>query len=529
MSIVVAEGVVQITADAKGIPRAISDQISGDTAGPKSAGMSIGRSIFGGVVAAGAALGGAKLVTDFFGGAITGASDLNETVSKSGVIFGSAGADVLSWSENAAKAMGMSKSAALDAAGGFGNIFTQIGFSKDAAAGMSESWVQMASDFASFNNLDPASVIDAMQAATRGEYDSLQAIIPNISAARVETEAMTMTGKAHADQLTATDKALAIQKIMLQDGAAAQGDYERTAGGVANTQRTLTASLEDQQTKLGTALLPMWSNFLGFLTTTAIPVLSTIVGWISQNAEWLGPLSIAIGIATAAMWLFNAAAAANPIGLVIGLIAGLVAGLIWVATQTTFFQDTWKTATAVVGAVVGWLGNIFGTVMKGIGAALNWVWQNAVMPVANFITGAFNAIGSTVQSVFGGIGKFIGDVFHNIVGVIKGPINTVISFLNQAIDGANIVGKSFGINIPHIPMLARGSTNAPDMFIAGEAGPELIVGKGGARVYPADQTRSMLGASGNGVTIGEININEARDPLGSAGRISREVKTWRSR
>ena len=43
-------------------------------------------------------------------------------------------------------------------------------------------------------------------------------------------------------------------------------------------------------------------------------------------------------------------------------------------------------------------------------------------------------------------------------------------------------------------MLAKGSKNTPDTFIAGEAGPELITNAPGRTVFTADQTRNILAA-----------------------------------
>lgn len=41
---------------------------------------------------------------------------------------------------------------------------------------------------------------------------------------------------------------------------------------------------------------------------------------------------------------------------------------------------------------------------------------------------------------------------------------------------------------------ASGTTNAGDIFIAGEDGPELIVGKAGSTVFPADETERIISA-----------------------------------
>jgi hypothetical protein len=501
-------------------------------------------------------------------------------------------------------------------------MFTQLGWTSQAAADLSKNTVQVAADLGSFRNLPTADVADRISAALRGEYDSLQALIPNINAARVEQEAMAATGKTSAAQLTAQEKAAATLAIVQRDGAAAMGDFARTSDGAANKAKIATAQFENQQAKLGQQLLPAWQGFLGFLSDTAIPVFGQVVTWVGKNADTVLMLAgvvagtaAAYGIATAAgalyksfqvasaaatggltvaQWALNAAMSANPIGIVVVAIGALVAGIVWVATQTTFFQDVWATATSVIGTAATWLWeNAIGPVFTAIGdiftwvyesiivpvvtgiliyvgiwagiitwlwgavispifgliggiftwvynsiivpvvagisayinmlgavftwlwvnaispafnavaAGFNWVWGSIISPIVGFISGAIRTVGSTVSSVFGGIAGFIGGAFQSVVGVIRGPINAIISLVNGAISSINklsvtipdwvpgVGGQTFGVNLPRIPMLARGSASSPGTFIAGENGPELITGARGSRVYPADQTRRM--------------------------------------
>ena len=270
--IVLAEGVVEVTADAKGVPRAIAKDIEDGESVTRAAGDKIGRQVFGGIIGAWAAIGGTQIIGDFFQGSITGASDLNETLSKSSAIFGDNASAIESFGNNAARNVGLSKEAAIAAAAGFGDMFSQIGFATDAAAAMSQQVVIAAADLGSFNNLETADVADRISAAFRGEYDSLQAVIPNINAARVESMALSQTGKTLASDLTAAEKATAVLSIVQQDGARAMGDFAKTADGAANSQKIATAQMEDQQAKLGGLLLPAWTGFLGFLNDEAIPV-----------------------------------------------------------------------------------------------------------------------------------------------------------------------------------------------------------------------------------------------------------------
>lgn len=243
-----------------------------------------GRVMGRGLVVGAAALTGAGYVAfNFAQGAIDKASDLSETVNKSNVIFGRNAAQMRKWARSADMNLGLAKEQALGTAATFGDMFSQIGFTSDASARMSKDVVQMAADFGSFNNLDTADVLDRISASFRGEFDSLQAIIPNINAARVQQEAMNRTGKDSADQLTAQEKALATLAILHKDGARAMGDFERTSDGLANQQKIVNAQFENASAKLGRELLPLQLEFTRWLSREGVPMLDRFAGWFSDT------------------------------------------------------------------------------------------------------------------------------------------------------------------------------------------------------------------------------------------------------
>ena len=68
------------------------------------------------------------------------------------------------------------------------------------------------------------------------------------------------------------------------------------------------------------------------------------------------------------------------------------------------------------------------------------------------------------------------------------------SVANAAIAGLGGGNADLPVAIS-IPGFAKGTTSAPDMFIAGEDGPELIVGAGGSTVYTADETSQILASA----------------------------------
>ncbi len=661
--IVLAEGVVEVTADAKGVPREIAKDIEDGESVTKKAGENVGKSVFGGIVGAWAAIGAAEKIGDFFIGSIGGASDLNETLSKSATIFGTHAGAIEAFGNSAAKNVGLSKEAAIAAAAGFGDMFLQLGFVEDQAAAMSQQVVIAAADLGSFSNLETADVADRISAAFRGEYDSLQAVIPNINAARVESEALAMSGKDQASSLTAAEKAAAVLAIVQKDGARAMGDFAKTSDGAANQQKILTAQMEDQQAKLGGLLLPAWTGFLGILNDGVIPAMSDAIDWMGENGDTMLGLAIVVGTAataywaitsamaiykayqiaataatgglTFAQWALNAAMSANPIGLIITAIAALVAGIVWVATQTTFFQDAWAWMTEAIGTAWNWLwttvlepvftaiGNVFTwiynnvimpivtgimiyiglwaavitwlwetvvspvigaigaaftwiyenvispvvgyislaiqgwglifqwlytnviqPVFAAVGAAFNWVWSNVISPVVNFITGAINNVGRVIRDVFGGIGSFIGSAFQAALNVVRGPINGIIGLVNSAIRGINslsvtipdwvpiVGGQTWGLSIPTIPMLAKGGViRSGGTVMVGERGPEILDLPRGAQVTPLDRPDARRPDGGNDAPLvaGDLVINEAEDPLGSAGRVGAELRKWRKK
>lgn len=214
---------------------------------------------------------------------VTGAaSSLNESTNKAKVIFGDAFAAVDTFASGAAQSVGMSKAAAMEATASFGNMFTQLGFTSQASADMSQSVVQMSADLGSFNNLPTADVADKISAAFRGEYDSLQALIPNINAARVEQEAMAMTGKTNAAELTAQEKAMAVLAIVQKDGAAAMGDFARTSEDAANKQKILSAQAEGLKARFGGMLAPIQELAMnGFEKLLAVG--ESFTGWLEKN------------------------------------------------------------------------------------------------------------------------------------------------------------------------------------------------------------------------------------------------------
>ncbi|NNM44598.1 hypothetical protein [Knoellia koreensis] len=223
------------------------------------------------------------------------ASDLNETTNLTGVVFGKNAKAMEDWARTSDRTLGLSQQQALESAGAFGDMFSQLEFGGDQAAAMSRQVLQLAADLGSFKNLRTEDVVERLSAAFRGEYDSLQALIPNISAARVEQEAMAETGKSSATQLTAQEKATATLAIVTKDGKNAIGDFARTQDGAANASKISAAEAANLRAELGQKLLPAYTALILFGRDQVLPFLSSVVNGFEEAADATEPLTDGIG------------------------------------------------------------------------------------------------------------------------------------------------------------------------------------------------------------------------------------------
>jgi hypothetical protein len=201
-------------------------------------------------------------VTQAIQGTIGAASDLAESTSKATVVFGESSSALIEWSKTSAAAMGLSRAQALDAAGGFGNMFNTVGLAQDASADMSQTMVQLAADMASFNNEDPSEMLVRLRAGLSGEAEPLRRFGVLLSAARVQEEAYATGIAKRGEALTEAQKVQARYSLILKDSTIQQGDFNRTSEGTANQMRILRANMANVGATIGTALLPAVSKVM---------------------------------------------------------------------------------------------------------------------------------------------------------------------------------------------------------------------------------------------------------------------------
>jgi hypothetical protein len=435
------------------------------------------------------------------GKAVSAASALNEQMSASSVTFGSNAKAVQDWSKSSAKDFGLSRTEALKAANGFGNMLTTAGLAAPKVAEFSKELVKLGGDMASFFDQDPSEMLDKLRSGLAGEAEPLRKFGINLSADAVAAEALAMglakpvkdAGKiatAHqkvtlatnayakaikehgkgSDQairagitlkgteealaravkgktptLTEAQKVQARYKLIMDQTAKAHGDFAKTATGVANSQRTAAAETENASAAFGKALLPVVSAVMGvFIRLLTFlgkypGLVQTIVGVIAALAAIIVVLNVAMTVAA-----FLASGFALPFILVAVAVIALIAAfvLLW---------KNWDKVSAALKAG-------FDKVKSAASAAFNWIkanWQTLAMIlfgpfgvafviIARYwsqITGAARSALDAIRSALSSFKAWVSGIASSI-GSIVGKIGDKFHAIGDAAHSAVASVKS---------------------------------------------------------------------------------------
>ena len=225
--------------------------------------------------------------------------------------------------------------------------------------------------------------------------------------------------------------------------------------------------------EIGKSVVGVFGQIAAFGTGKLKPMFEQVFGWAGQT------------LLPAMMNLFNESAPhiaslVTNIGTAVMNVAGIIASAI-------------QGLLPIIGNIVMAVVSIATTVGPPILQAISAIAQNIGTYIAH-IQGIFDGLIQFISGVltrnwasaWEGVKQIFGNAFGALVDLCKMPLNAVIGLINGAIRGINaIVGKgvqipkwlgggTFSLNLPEIPMLARGGfTNG--VSIAGEAGTEAVI------------------------------------------------------
>ncbi len=420
---------VKILGDASGAQKAFA-KLEKDSEGIGAKLGAVGRVI-------GTAFVGAGVAATAFGvKAVLSASDLAETMSKVGVVFGDQQKIVTNFANQMAKDFGTPKREILDAASSIGLIGKASGLSQGDAAKMSTQLAKMAADASSFYNVPLPEALQAIQSGLVGEAEPMRRFGVLLNAQAVDAEAARLGLQKVNGAYTEGAKAQARASLIMAGMTDASGDLERTQGSLANRIKELKGRAANFAADVGTKLLPVVLNamdlfekwgavlqskigpvlrtvslglralvsafqegdvtsngFVGamerlgvtfrtvfeWVKTNVVPVLESIGGFVKDN---LVPILAGLGAAVA---LLIGGAAIGGLVAILGalvaalsspivIIAALVAGVVYAYKHFEGFRDVVDmVAKFLVGTVVPAVAKVAEAVTGHLGDAVAWV------------------------------------------------------------------------------------------------------------------------------------------------------------
>jgi hypothetical protein len=251
---------------AKGVAGRMSGYVKGAMAG--MAGAALGRFAWEGVKAAG---------------------DLDEALNKSTVIFRESSKAVDDWAQHSQYAIYFTRQAANEYAATLGNLL-QGEFTLQEKAKMSMTLTERAADLASLHNTTVEEALESMRSGLVGETEPLRKYGIQLSAAKIEAEALRLGLIKEGQALDETAKSRAIYSLILRESNVAAGDAINTQDSLSNKLKQAEAAWHEIKVEIGSEFLPVMTDAakqgVAFLRVIRPMIPLLIKGGIAFGGLW---------------------------------------------------------------------------------------------------------------------------------------------------------------------------------------------------------------------------------------------------
>ncbi|QUD74649.1 hypothetical protein KB552_15470 (plasmid) [Clostridium perfringens] len=189
--------------------------------------------------------------------AFKAASDINESLSKSEVVFGNNAKAVEEWSKTATTSFGASQNEALEMVSKFGAMGKAMGLNSEQTKDYSMNLTQLAGDLASFNNISVDMANTALTGVFTGETESLKGLGIVMTAVNLQRFAESQGIHKKIQDMTQAEQVQLRYNYVMSQTKDAQGDYMRTSDSAANSAKTFRKSLANLSASFGQFLLAL--------------------------------------------------------------------------------------------------------------------------------------------------------------------------------------------------------------------------------------------------------------------------------
>ena len=270
------------------------------------------------------------------GAMFNGASDLNENLNKTQVVFDELSDDIEAWSRTTLKSFGIAQSTGLEMISTFGDMATSMGLTQEQAAEMGKELVGRAGDLASFKNVSLEVAQTGLSAIFTGQAESLKKFGIVMTEANLNAYALAEGFTKTYKEMSQSEQVMLRYQYVMAMTKNAAGDFANTSDGAANSVRVMQESLKEATASLGQELLP--------LVVPLIQDLTEIIRGVNELDDGTKKL-IVEGVALVAV--------ASPV-LTIG--GKIISGIGWIAGKglpsvTTALGTTEAAGTTALGSL----------------------------------------------------------------------------------------------------------------------------------------------------------------------------------
>lgn len=436
---------LQIIPSARGFTSSLGSQIN---PGVQSVGTSAGGRFRTGFLGSIKGIAGPLLATmgiaavgSFVKSAVSEASDLNESLNAVNVTFGKNAAGISALGEESARALGLSQTEFNGLAVRFSSFAGTIAGKGGDVVGTMDDITTRASDFASVMNLDVAEAAALFQSGLAGETEPLRRYGLDLSAAAVENYALSKGIATSAESMTEAQKVQARYELLMKGTNKTAGDFANTSGGLANSQRILSAEWSNMKASIGSALLPVLASLATFVGQKIIPGLTALYDLVVKG-DFTGAFADAFGIAEDSPIIGTILRIRELVGGFIGdlqsggiakALGGLFGGGGAVGTDLPIMKTINQTKETITSLVAG-AKRLFEDIKPSIIAVGQTITQDVIPALVNF----WNAIQPIVRVFIEQLIPILGNYFKAVYSVVQGVLKIfsgILTFLSGVFTG----------------------------------------------------------------------------------------------
>lgn len=222
------------------------------------------------------------LAVAFGKSALDSASALQQSTGGVEAVFKGSAKQMKAFSKNAAQSVGLSKNEYNELATVLGAQLKNGGTSIDKLGKKTNSLITTGADLSAMFGGSTKEAVDALSSALKGERDPIERYGVSLKQSSIDAEAARLGFKKVGGSLSAEGNQAATLSLIMKQTADAHGKFAEESDTLAGKQQRVSAQFENVKAAIGTALLPVATQFFGFLNDTAGPALSSLWDWLQK-------------------------------------------------------------------------------------------------------------------------------------------------------------------------------------------------------------------------------------------------------